>query len=62
MSKRICGAINHPQRTFEWNVGAPQETENEPLFDPALDGRFLFVELTAYPQRSALEPLLTIED
>ena len=43
------------------NLGAPKESGNEPLFNPGLDDHFLFAELTAYPQRSALEPLLTID-
>jgi hypothetical protein len=39
----------------------PKHIGNEQLFDPELDDLFLFAELTAYPQRSALEPLLTID-
>jgi hypothetical protein len=43
------------------NLGAPKPTGNEPLFSSELENVFLFPELTAYPQRSALEPLLTID-
>ncbi|MHB8624616.1 MAG: recombinase family protein [Aggregatilineales bacterium] len=42
-------------------LSAPKHTGNEQLFGPELDDLFLFAELTAYPQRSALEPLLTID-
>jgi hypothetical protein len=40
---------------------APKHTGNEPLLSLDFDDPLKFVELTAYPQRSALEPLLTID-
>ncbi len=43
------------------NLGAPKHTGNEPLSPLDFDDPLQFVELTAYPQRSALEPLLTID-
>jgi len=41
------------------SFGAPKHTGNEPPFLLDFDDPLRFVELTAYPQRSALEPLLT---
>ncbi len=43
------------------SLGAPKHIGNEPLFSSVLDDLFLFAELTAYPQRSALEQALTLD-
>ena len=40
----------------------PKFIQNEPLSSFELDETFLFAELTAYPQRSALELLLTMTE
>ena len=44
------------------SFGGPKSNESEPFTPPDFDDPLRFVELTSYPQRSALEPLLTIEE
>lgn len=53
--------IEYMNRALVQKSGAPKHIGNEPLFSPVLDDLFLFAELTAYPQRSALEQALTID-
>jgi len=46
--------------SFQFNLLGPNFTENEPVFSREIQDVFHFTQLIAYPQRSALEPLLTI--
>jgi hypothetical protein len=40
--------------------GGPDFNGNEPVFSREIQDFFHFTQLIAYPQRAALEPLLTI--
>ena len=47
-------------KSSDGKASAPTDIRSEP-FLPDFEVPLQFVELTAYPQRSALEPLLTID-
>ncbi len=61
MANRNLERVNFNGHPLSEILGAPKHTGNEPPFLLNLDDPLRFVELTAYPQRSALEPLLTID-
>lgn len=58
---RISYQVEAVEESRIRDSGAPKHTGNEPLSPLDFDDPLQFVELTAYPQRSALEPLLTID-